>query len=88
MNGSSVNDARWFRPFIQRGITPEYFAFYSPFTRAWEFMAGVLVALILRLKIVTAVQKIGSVITCCGAGLVLLGVIWASRFPEVQHEAS
>ena len=88
VNGSGVNDARWFRPFIQRGITPEHFAFFSPFTRAWEFLAGVLVALILRLKIVAVVQKVGSVITCCGAGLVLLGVVWASRFPEVQHEAS
>lgn len=88
VNGSSVNDVWWFKPFIQRGITPEHFAFYSPFTRAWEFLAGVLVALILQLKIVTAVQKVGSLVTCCGAGLVLLGVIWASRFPEVQHEAS
>jgi len=88
VNGSTVNDAWWFKPFIQRGITSEYFAFYSPFTRAWEFMAGVLVALILRLKIVTAVQKLGSIVTCCGAGLVLLGVVWASRYPEVQHEAS
>jgi len=88
VNGSTVNDAWWFKPFIQRGITPEHFAFYSPFTRAWEFMAGVLVALILRLKIVTAMQKVGSIVTCCGAGLVLLGVVWASRYPEVQQEAS
>lgn len=88
VSGSSVNDARWFKPFIQWGISPEHFAFFSPFTRAWEFLAGVLVALILRLKIVAAVQKVGSIATCCGAGLVSLGVVWASRFPEVQHNAS
>jgi peptidoglycan/LPS O-acetylase OafA/YrhL len=88
VNGSTVNDAWWFKPFIQRGITPEHFAFYSPFTRAWEFMAGVLVALILRLKIVIAMQKVGSVVTCCGAGLVLLGVTWASKSPTIQHEGS
>ena len=86
--GSQVKDYRWFSPLIQLNVTPEQFAFYSPFTRAWEFMAGVLVALILRLKIVTAVQKAGSIVTSCGAGLVLLGVVWASRYPEVQHEGS
>ena len=88
VNGSTVNDAWWFKPFIQSGITPEHFAFYSPFTRAWEFMAGVLVALVLRLKIVTAVQKAGSLVTCCGAGLVVLGATWASKSPTIQHEGS
>ena len=48
LHGSQVNDYRWFRPLIQRNITPEHFAFYSPFTRAWEFVAGVLVALLYR----------------------------------------
>jgi peptidoglycan/LPS O-acetylase OafA/YrhL len=86
--GSQVNDYRWFRPLIQRGITPEHFAFYSPFTRAWEFVAGVIVALLLRRRIATLVLKAGSLITCCGAALVAYGVALASKFPEVQHEAT
>ena len=86
--GSQVNDYRWFRPLIQRNITPEHFAFYSPFTRAWEFIAGVLAALVLRQRIATLVLKAGSQITFCGAALVVFGVAWASKFPEVQHEAT
>jgi peptidoglycan/LPS O-acetylase OafA/YrhL len=86
--GSQVNDYRWFRPLIQRSITPEHFAFYSPFTRAWEFIAGVVVALLLRRRITLLFLKAGSLITCCGAALVMFGVAWASKFPEVQHEAT
>ena len=86
--GSQVNDYRWFRPLIQRNITPEHFAFYSPFTRAWEFIAGVVVALVVRQRIALLVLKAGSLITCCGAALVAFGVAWASKFPEVQHEAT
>ena len=86
--GSQVNDYRWFRPLIQRNITPEYFAFYSPFTRAWEFIAGVVVALVLRQRIASLVLKAGSLITFCGAALVVFGVAWGSKFPEVQHEAT
>ena len=88
IHGPQVNDYRWFRPLIQRDITPEHFAFYSPFTRAWEFVAGVLVALLLRLQVIAVVQKAGSLIACCGAALVMLGVAWASKFPEIQHEGS
>lgn len=86
MNGPDVNDYQWFKPFIQRDITPEHFAFYSPFTRAWEFVIGVLVALLLRLKTMVFAPQIGSVFACSGAGMVLFGVIWASRFPEIQHD--
>jgi peptidoglycan/LPS O-acetylase OafA/YrhL len=86
IHGSHANDYRWFRPLIQRNITPEHFAFYSPFTRAWEFVAGVLVALLLRLKTVSLVQKAGSLFTFSGAILVMFGVAWASKFPEIQHE--
>ena len=86
--GPQVNDYRWFRPLIQRNVTPEHFAFYSPFTRAWEFVAGVVVALLLRLKTSSFVLKAGSAITCCGVVLVLIGVAWASKFPEVRHEAN
>ena len=88
IHGSHINDYRWFRPLIQRSITPEHFAFYSPFTRTWEFVAGVLVALLLRLRIVSFVLKAGSLFACCGAGLVLFGVAWASRYPEIQHEGN
>jgi peptidoglycan/LPS O-acetylase OafA/YrhL len=88
IHGPQVNDYRWFRPLIQRNITPEHFAFYSPFTRAWEFVAGVVVALLLRLKTSSFVLKAGSLITFCGTALVLFGVAWASKFPEVQHEAN
>ena len=86
INGPDVNDYRWFKPFIQRDITPEHFAFYSPFTRAWEFVVGVLVALLLRLKTIAFAHKAGSAITLFGAGLVSLGVVWASKFPEIQHD--
>ena len=86
IHGSHANDYRWFKPLILRSITPEHFAFYSPFTRAWEFVTGVLVALILRLKISELVVKIGMFFTCCGAAMVFCGVAWASKFPEIQHE--
>jgi peptidoglycan/LPS O-acetylase OafA/YrhL len=88
IHGSHVNDYRWFRPLIQRNIKPEHFAFYSPFTRTWEFVTGVLVALLLRSRIVALVLKAGSLLTCCGAGLVLFGVAWASKYPEIQHEGN
>jgi peptidoglycan/LPS O-acetylase OafA/YrhL len=86
--GSQVNDFGWFRPLIKRNITPEYFAFYSPFTRAWEFIAGVVVALLLRRRIASYFLKAGALIACCGAALVIFGVAWAERFPTVQHEAT
>jgi peptidoglycan/LPS O-acetylase OafA/YrhL len=88
IHGSHVNDYRWFKPLIERNITPEHFAFYSPLTRAWEFVVGVLVALLLRLKVADSLLKVGSLFTFCGAGLVLFGVAWASKYPEIQHEAN
>ncbi len=86
--GLLVNDYRWFRPLIKRNITPEHFAFYSPLTRAWEFVAGVVVALLLRRNIDSLVLKAGSLIAFCGAAMVAFGVAWASKFPEVQHGAT
>ena len=86
MNGPAVNDYQLFKPFIQRDITPEHFAFYSPVTRAWEFVIGVLLALLLRPKTKTFAPKVGLAITCCGVGLVMFGVAWASKFPEIQHD--
>ena len=88
MHGSQVNDYRWFQPLIQRNITPEHFAFYSPFTRAWEFVAGVLVALLMRLNVSSSMIKAGSFFTYVGAVLVMLGVAWASKFPEIQHDGN
>ena len=86
--GSRVNDHWWFRPLIQRNVTPEHFAFYSPFTRAWEFIVGVLVALSLRLKIIPHVLKAGPLLTLSGASMIWLGLAWATKFPEVQHEGN
>ena len=86
--GSRVNNQWWFRPLIERNITPEHFAFYSPFTRAWEFVVGVLVALLLRLKIISYVLKAGSIFTFGGALMVWLGLAWATKFPEIQHEGN
>ena len=83
--GSQVYDYGWFRPLIQRNITPEHFAFYSPFTRAWEFIAGVVVALLLRRRIASLILKVCPLIACCGVALVVVGVNWASKYPEVQH---
>jgi hypothetical protein len=40
------------------------------------------------LRIASFVLKAGSLFTCCGAGLVLFGVAWASRYPEIQHEGN
>ena len=88
IRGSQVTQYRWFRPLIQRSVTPEHFAFYSPFTRAWEFIAGVVVALLIRQRIASLVLRAGWLFTCCGAALVVFGVAWASKFPEVQHEAT
>ena len=88
IRGSQVTEYRWFRPLIQRSVTPEHFAFYSPFTRAWEFIAGVVVALLIRQRIASLVLRAGWLFTCCGAALVVFGVAWASKFPEVQHEAT
>jgi len=88
MHGSQVNDYRWFQQLIQRNITPEHFAFYSPFTRAWEFVAGVVVALLMRLKVSSSMIKAGSLFTYVGAVLVVLGVAWASKFPEIQHDGN
>jgi peptidoglycan/LPS O-acetylase OafA/YrhL len=88
IHGSQVNDYRWFGPIIQRNVTPEHFAFYSPFTRAWEFVAGVVVALLLRLKTASFVLKAGSIVTWCGVVLVLIGVAWASKYPEIQRDGN
>lgn len=85
IHGSKVNGYLWFRPLITRGVTPERFAFYSPFTRAWEFLAGVLAALFLQRKNIAAKSGTGLVLSLVGALSVVWGVFEASRFPEINH---
>lgn len=88
IHGPQVITYSWFKPLTSRNITPEHFAFYSPITRAWEFIVGVSVALFLRIKVVTELQKAGKQFACIGAALVTFGVAWASKLPEIQREAS
>ena len=88
IHGSHVNDYRWFRPLFQRSITPEHFAFYSPFTRAWEFVAGVVIALLMRMKSFRYTLNGGTLITFCGAVAVFYGLYLASNSPEVQHDGN
>ena len=85
VHGSKVNDYFWYRPLITRGVTPERFAFYSPFTRAWEFLAGVITALLLQRKDALTKLNSGSMLSLVGALSVGWGVFNASRFPEVNH---
>lgn len=88
IHGPQVITYSWFKPLADRNITPEYFAFYSPLTRAWEFIVGVFIALVMRIGGIAHLQKAGTLFACIGAALVMLGVAWASKFPEVQHEVS
>ena len=57
VEGPTVNDYSWFRPLIERDISPQRFAFYSPLTRAWEFVAGAAVVLVLRNSWVSKLQS-------------------------------
>ena len=85
IHGSKVNESLWFRPLITRGVTPERFAFYSPFTRAWEFLAGVLVALMLQRKNIAAKSNIHLVMSFVGVLSIGWGIFEASKYPEVNH---
>jgi len=66
---------RGFRGRAQDGFLPSSFAFYSPFTRGWEFMAGVGIALvdsrILRKNSRTALAHC---IAMLGLALMVLGI--------------
>ncbi len=88
INGSQVNDLWWFKPLIQRDITPERFAFYSPFTRAWEFLIGVLVALIMRHTKQSHLRTFRSALSFGGLSLFVCGIIWATQNPEVIHDGN
>jgi len=72
---ATVISWRGFRGLAQDGFLPSSFAFYSPFTRGWEFMAGVGIALvdsrILRKNSRTALAHC---IAMLGLALMILGI--------------
>ena len=86
IHGLHVNNSGWFRPLLERNVAPEHFAFYSPFTRAWEFLVGVILALSSRLKIVLKMPQLSSLISSVGALLLSIGIYLGSKNPEVQHD--
>jgi len=85
IEGPTVNDYSWFRPLITRNISPERFAFYSPLTRSWEFVAGVGVALAVRTAWVRKLTRFSSVIWVGGALFVALAVRLATVTPGYEH---
>ena len=85
IEGPTVNDYSWFRPLITRNISPERFAFYSPLTRSWEFVAGVGVALAVRTAWVRKMTGFSSVIWVGGALFVALAVRLATVTPGYEH---
>ena len=72
---STIMSWRGFRGLAQDGFLPSSFAFYSPVTRGWEFMAGVGIALvdsrILRKNTQTALAHC---IAMLGLALMIFGV--------------
>ena len=85
VDGPTINNYSWFRPLIEQGISPERLAFYSPLTRAWEFVAGVLVAVLLRSQRKQLQHYVGSFVSIGGAVLVFIGVRWATITPGIEH---
>jgi len=88
IHGLQVSNSGWFRPLLERNIAPEQFAFYSPFTRGWEFLAGATLALSPRFKIFSKMMRVPSLFSFVGASLLSIGVYLGSRNPEVQHNMS
>ena len=72
---STVMGWRGFRGLAQDGFLPSSFAFYSPITRGWEFMAGVGIALVdsrrLRKNTQTALAHCMAML---GLALMILGI--------------
>jgi len=72
---STVMGWRGFRGLAQDGFLPSSFAFYSPITRGWEFMAGVGIALVdsrrLRKNTQTALAHCMAML---GLTLMILGI--------------
>lgn len=85
VEGPTVNSFSWFRPLISRNISPERFAFYSPITRSWEFVAGVAVALLAREKWCQKARVISGLLWVAGACLIAASLRWASITPGFEH---
>ena len=85
IDGPIVNSYSWFRPLMDRNISPERLAFYSPLTRSWEFVAGVGVALVVRATWVRKTERFGSCYWLAGALLVAWAVRLASITPGYEH---
>ena len=85
VEGPTVNDYSWFRPLIEREISPQRFAFYSPLTRAWEFVAGVAVVLVMRWSWMKKLQALSAGVWVFGVVLVAIGVRWATVVPGYEQ---
>jgi len=85
IEGPTVNDYSWFRPLITRNISPERLAFYSPLTRAWEFVAGVGVALAVRSALAKKLRVLSSAFWLTGALLAAMAVRLATITPGYEH---
>jgi len=85
IEGPTVNNYSWFRPLITRNISPERLAFYSPLTRAWEFVAGVGVALAVRSVLVKKLRVLSSAFWLVGALTAAMAVRLASITPGYEH---
>ena len=53
---------------------PAWFAFYSPFTRAWEFAAGALVCLGLGMRAARPAPRVGNATVVGGAAMLLISL--------------
>ena len=85
IDGPTVNSYSWFRPLMDRNISPERLAFYSPLTRSWEFVAGVGVALVVRATWVRKTERFGSCYWLAGTLLAAWAVRLASITPGYEH---
>jgi peptidoglycan/LPS O-acetylase OafA/YrhL len=64
-----------FRGLAQDGFSPSSFAFYSPFTRGWEFMAGVGIALVeSRSSRKNSQTALAHCIAMLGLALIIFGI--------------
>lgn len=85
VEGPTVNSYSWFQPLMEREISPQRFAFYSPLTRAWEFVAGVAVVLVLRKSWMKKLQTLSAGVWVFGVALVAAGVRWATIVPGYEQ---
>lgn len=85
VDGPTVNDYSLFRPLIEREISLQRFAFYSPLTRAWEFVAGVAVVLVLRASWVGKLRVQSGLAWLLGVATLAAGVHWATVVPGYEQ---